>query len=292
MSRLHLIDGTFELFRAHYSRRPPHAIEDGRDVKATVGVVSSMLALLADAEERPTHLAIAFDNPIRSFRNRLFAGYKTEAGVPAELLAQFDLVEDAARALGLLVWSMDEWEADDALATAAARWGRDFEQVRILTPDKDLGQCLVGDHVVQVDRIRRKVIDEPALVLRRGVRPRSIPDLLALTGDDADGIPGLSGFGEATAAALLSQYPHLEDIPRDPSQWSRRIRFRPVLAATLFARFADALLYRQLATLVEDVPLAASLDDLQWRGAPRGEFLEWCDRMRVHELREQPSRWR
>ena len=161
---LHVIDGTFELFRAHYSKRPDQRGADGRDVKATAGFVSSMLWLLGDPDERATHVAVAFDNPIESFRNELFDGYKTGAGIEEALRAQFDLAEDAARALGLVVWSMDRWEADDALATAAARWGDQVEQVRILTPDKDLGQCVRGEHIVQVDVIRRRVIDEKAVV--------------------------------------------------------------------------------------------------------------------------------
>jgi 5'-3' exonuclease len=292
MSRLHLIDGTFELFRAHYSKRPPRTDGDGRDVKAATGVASSLLALLADPQEQPTHLAVAFDNPIRSFRNRLFAGYKTEAGVPLELLAQFDLVEEVVRALGLIVWSMDEWEADDALATGAARFTADFEQVRILTPDKDLGQCVRGSHIVQVDRMRNTLIDEPALIARRGVAPQSIPDLLALIGDDADGYPGIDGFGAKTAAALLAEFAHLENIPRDWARWSPSIRGRPALAATLFAQFDDALLYRKLAILVTDVPLPQSAAELEFHGVPRAEFLALCDRLQVNDMKEWPARWR
>src|SRR5438270_4284858 len=189
--RLHLVDGTYELFRAYYSKRPPHRAPDGTDKKATVALASAMLALLHDEGEAVTHVAVAFDNPIRSFRNDLFDGYKTEEGVPAGLLAQFDSAEEAVRALGIAVWSMRELEADDALATGAARFGAEMEQVRILTPDKDLGQCLRGSHVVQVDWRAKLVLDEDGLRHRRGVGPTSIPDLLALTGDDADGIPGL-----------------------------------------------------------------------------------------------------
>ena len=158
--RLHLVDGTYELFRAHFSPRPGQTSPDGQDVKATVGVTSSLLALLHDPKEAVTHLAVAFDNPIRSFRNALFAGYKTEEGVPPELLAQFDLVEEAVRSIGVTVWSMKDHEADDALATAAARWAEDVEQVRLLTPDKDLGQCVRGQKVVQVDRRQEKEFDE------------------------------------------------------------------------------------------------------------------------------------
>src|SRR3954469_11952071 len=193
--RLHLVDGTYELFRAHYSKRPDHTAADGTPAKATVGMVTSLLQLISDPREQVTHVAVAFDNPIRSFRNQLFAGYKTEEGIDPVLHAQFDAAEAAVRAVGVTVWSMDRWEADDALATGAARFADEVEQVRILTPDKDLGQCIVGKRVVQVDRMRQKELDEEALVALRGIKPASIPDWLALTGDDADGVPGLAGFG-------------------------------------------------------------------------------------------------
>ena len=286
--RLHLVDGTYELFRAHFSKRPDHRDARGHDAKATVGVAGSMLALLGDPEERVTHLAIAFDNPVRSFRNELYAGYKTEEGVDPVLLDQFDAVEHAMRALGLVVWSMREWEADDALATGASRWADGVEQVRILTPDKDLGQCLLGTRVVQVDRMRKRVIDEEALLATRGVAPASIPDYLALVGDAADGIPGIPGFGERTAAALLRRYEHLDAIPASAAEWTVDVRGAHRLAATLAARTQDALLYRRLATLVRDVPLAETLDDLQWRGVKAEAFDAWCDQVRASEaLRER-----
>ena len=258
--RLHLVDGTFELFRAHYSKRPDHP------QKATRGLAQSLLALLLNPAEQVTHLAIAFDNPIRSFRNDLFPGYKSDEGVPPDLRAQFDSAEQAARAVGAVVWSMREFEADDALASAAARYGAGFEQVRILTPDKDLGQCLEGDHVVQVDVIRKRVVNEEALRQRRGVGPASIPDLLALTGDDADGIPGLPGFGERTASALLARFVHLEEVPLDGRGWPEPVRGADRLAGVLRERLADALLYRELATLRRDVPLRESLEELRYRG--------------------------
>ena len=258
--RLHLVDGTFELFRAHYSKRPAHPM------KATRGLAQSLLALLASPIEQVTHVAVAFDNPIRSFRNDLFPYYKSDEGVPLDLRAQFDSAEDAVRAVGAVVWSMREFEADDALATAAARYGAEVEQVRILTPDKDLGQCLVADHVVQVDVIRKRVLDEQTLLARRGIRPKSIPDFLALTGDEADGIPGLPGFGERTASALLGRFVHLEFIPLDARQWPESIRGADRLLQTLRDRLGDVLLYRQLATLRRDVPLHESLEDLRYRG--------------------------
>jgi 5'-3' exonuclease len=277
MPRLHLVDGTFELFRAHYSKRPSLRAPDGRDVKAAVGVAQSLLGLLANPAEQVTHLAIAFDNPIRSFRNDLFAGYKTDEGVPPELRAQFDLAEEAARAVGAVVWSMREYEADDALATGAARFAAQVEQVRILTPDKDLGQCLQGDRVVQVDVIRKRVLDEAALLLRRGILPESVPDYLALVGDDADGIPGLPGFGERTAGVLLARFLHLDQVPLDPRQWPAELRGADKLLATLRDRLPDALLFRKLATLVRDVPLPqASLEELRYRGAPRDLLAAFC----------------
>jgi 5'-3' exonuclease len=274
--RLHLVDGTYELYRAHFSKRPDHLDSKGRDAKATIGVVWSVLGLVADPEERATHLAVAFDNPIRSFRNDLFAGYKSDEGVPEELRRQFDPVEEAMRAIGVVAWSMGEWEADDALATAAARWCGDVEQVRILTPDKDLGQCLSGERIVQVDRMRKKVITDATLRRDRGVAPASIPDYLALVGDTADGIPGLTGFGQKTAAALLSEYGRLEDIPARAADWKPALRGAETLAATLREARENALLYRRLATLVDTVPLRESLDDLRWRGLPRPAFDVWC----------------
>jgi 5'-3' exonuclease len=261
------------------------------DAKATVGVVSSLLALLDDSKEAVTHAAVAFDNPIRSFRNALFAGYKTEEGVPPELLGQFDLVEDGVRALGLVVWSMKEFEADDALATGAARFSDEVDQVRLMTPDKDLGQCLRGNRVVQVDRLREKELDEAGLLALRGVKPQSIPDLLALTGDPADGVPGLAGWGEKGASAVLGRYGHLEAIPPLASEWAVRPRGAERLAATLVAERDEALLYRRLTKLVEDVPLKESLEDLRWSGVPRRRFEAFCERIGSNSLRSRPTRW-
>jgi 5'-3' exonuclease len=278
--RVHLVDGTFELFRAHFAPRPGKTV-GGIDVKATTGLVGSMQALLDDPDEQVTHLAIAFDNPIVSFRNDLFDGYKSDEGVPPSLRAQFDLAEVAARALGIVVWSMDRYEADDALATAAVRFAAPGTQVRILTPDKDLGQVLSGDRVVQVDRIRRKVIDEAAMRARRGVAPASIPDFLGLVGDTSDGIPGIPGFGEKSSATLLARYETIEAIPSSAAAWTVKVAGAPRLANELAARRDDALLYKRLATLVRDVPLAETLADLEYRGAPRRSFDELCARLEV-----------
>jgi 5'-3' exonuclease len=286
--RVHLVDGTYELFRAHFSPRPGHVAPDGRDLKATVGLVGSMIALLEDAQEQVTHVAVAFDNPVRSFRNDLFDGYKTEAGVPQELLAQFDLAEEAVAALGICVWSMDRWEADDALATGAAKMQGEAEQVRIMTPDKDLGQCLRGDRVVQVDRMRNKVINEEALRERRGIGPASIPDFLALVGDAADGIPGIPGFGEKSASVLLAHYETIEAIPDDPAAWAVPVRGAKRLADNLADRRADALLYKTLATLVEDVPL--DLGALPYRGPSAQSWARWCTEVGATRLLDRPRR--
>jgi 5'-3' exonuclease len=289
--RLHLVDGTYELFRAHFSRRPPHASPDGRDAKATVGLAASMLALLHEPDEAVSHVAIAFDNPIRSVRNEWYGGYKSDEGVPPELLAQFDAAEDAARCVGMTVWRMDRYEADDALATGAARWHGEVDQVRILTPDKDLAQSVRGTRVVQVDRQRKRTIDEDEVVRRRGVAPGSIPDWLALVGDAADGFPGIPGFGEKTAAAVLSTYLHVERIPADPARWPRDVRGADRLAAALAARMDEALLYRKLATLIDDVPLREQLGDLAWHGVPRRAFESWCERLGARDLKGRPERW-
>jgi len=273
---LTLVDGTFELFRAHFSKLPDRRGRDGQPTKAAVGVVRSLLALVQDATAPATHIAVAFDNPIESFRNELYSGYKTGEGIDPDLASQFDLVEAGAAALGIVVWSMDRFEADDALATAAVRFKNECHQVRILTPDKDLGQVVDGDRVVQVDGIRDRIINEAAVTDRR-VAPASIPDFLALVGDDADGIPGLPGFGEKSAATLLKAYGHLENIPDDETTWTVKVRGAASLAETLRRNREAATLYRRLATLAKDVPLQQSLEDLRWRGADRGALRAFCD---------------
>ena len=289
--KLHLIDGTYELYRAHFAPRPGHLLKNGVDAKATVGIVQSILALLHDTDEAVTHLAVAFDNPIRSFRNDLFPFYKSDEGVPPELRAQFDWAEDAVRAIGVAVWSMNEYEADDGLASGAHQFADLVDQVRIMTPDKDLGQCIRGDRVVQVDRRQRKIIDEAAFRAERGFAPLSMPDFLALAGDSADGFPGLPGFGKKIAGMLIGAYPHLDDIPADANQWTVKPRGAAQLAATLAAHRDDALLYRKLATLVETVPLNASLDDLKFHGVPRKLYEDWCRRFEVERLMTVPRRW-
>jgi 5'-3' exonuclease len=290
--RLHLVDGTFELFRAHFAPRPARSGPDGRPLSACIGLAYSMLTLLGEAGEQATHVGIAFDNPIRSFRNDLFPGYKTEEGVDPDLLAQFDEAEVVARALGLVVWSMDRWEADDALATMARRFRDAVDQVRILTPDKDLGQCVSGTRIIQIDRVRNKLIDEAALRERRGVGPESIADLLALVGDTADGIPGIPGFGEKSAAALLGHYVHIEAIPERAADWAVKVRGADRLAAALAGQRDAALLYKRLATLVDDVPLEEDLDAMKWRGADRIAWTKWCESAGMPELIDRPTAFR
>jgi len=289
--RLHLIDGTYELFRAFYSKRPPHRAATGQDVKATVGLMSSWLTLLENEAEAVTHVGAAFDNPIESFRNALFGGYKTGLGLPPELTAQFDLVEEGVSALGVTVWSMKEWEADDALASAAARFEGQVDQVRILSPDKDLGQCIRGDRVVLVDRHREKVVDEASFVKERGFQPRSVPDFLGLVGDAADGIPGLPGWGEKGTAAVLGRYGTLEGIPREAGEWDPKLKGAEKLCAALCAEEENAALYKKLATLATDVPLKETLEDLRWKGVPRARFEAFCDRMAAPQLKGRPTRW-
>ncbi len=289
--RLHLIDGTYELYRAHYAPRPGHLAPSGSDAKATVGIVESLLSLLHDGDEAVSHIAVAFDNPIRSFRNDLYPYYKSDEGVPPELRSQFDAAEEAVRAIGIAVWSMSEYEADDGLASGARRFREEVEQVRIMTPDKDLGQCLSGDRVIQVDRRQRKVTNEAAFRAERGFGPHSMPDFLALTGDSADGFPGLPGFGKKTASMLLGVYEHLEQIPADPMEWKVKPRGAVQLAATLAEQRDQAFLYRKLATLVETIPLADSLEELRYRGAPKARFEQWCDELGVARLKTTPRRW-
>ena len=290
--RLHLVDGTYELYRAHYAPRPGHLAPSGADAKATVGIVESLLYLLHDLGEAVSHIAVAFDNPIRSFRNDLFLDYKSDDGVPPELRSQFDAAEEAVRAIGVAVWSMREYEADDGLASGARRFRDAVEQVRILSPDKDLGQCIQGDRVVQIDRRQRKVTNEAIFRAERGFGPASMPDFLALTGDAADGFPGLPGFGKKSAAILIGTYEKIERIPVDSLDWKVKPRGAIQLAATLAQHRDDALLYRRLATLVDTVPLDDSLDDLQFRGVPQERFERWCDELGVERLKTVPKRWR
>ena len=262
---VHLIDGTYELFR-HYHALPSAKDRAGQEVAAVRGVVQSILGMVTRGA---THVAIATDHVIESFRNRLWPGYKTGEGIEPDLLAQFPLLEDALESAGFTVWPMVEFEADDALAAGAEAAARDpaVAQVIICTPDKDLAQCVRGTRVVQLNRRTRQTLDEAAIVAKYGVPPTSIPDYLALVGDSADGYPGLPGWGAKSAAAVLARYGHLEAIPADPRTWNVNAANPVALARTLQAQRDDALLFRTLATLRTDLPLFQDVEALRWNGA-------------------------
>jgi 5'-3' exonuclease len=288
VSKLHLLDATYELFRAFFAM-PSERAADGREVGAIRGLIGSTLALLREPDV--THIAAATDHVIESFRNQLFDGYKTGEGIAPDLFAQFPLAEDALRALGVVVWPMIEFEADDALATAAARFADQVDQVVILSPDKDLCQCVRGQHVVTHDRRRGKTYDDAAVQEKFGVTPARIPDLLALVGDTADGIPGIPGWGMKTAAAVLRVYGSIEAIPDDAARWTLKQRGAERLAATLAARRTDALLYKRLATLRTDAPLTETLTDLEWRGVRRDTYTALCRTFGFGDLAQRPARW-
>ena len=278
---VHLIDGTYELFR-YFFAVPSAKDANGQEIGAVRGVLGSVLSMI---EAGATHLGVATDHVVESFRNELYSGYKSSEGVEPELLSQFPILEEALQAMGVLVWPMIEFEADDALASAASKSALDerVAQVIICTPDKDLGQCVVGTRVVQLDRRREMLRDEAGVLAKFGVNPQSIPDYLAVVGDSADGFPGISGWGPKAAALVFSRYPHLEDIPKDWRQWHSSIRRANRLADSLFAAWDEALLFRKLATLRLDVPVFNSVDDLLWKG-PRPEFERICERLRAPEL--------
>jgi 5'-3' exonuclease len=265
---VHLIDGTYELFR-YYHALPSARTADGVEVGAVRGVVGSVLGMI---NHGATHVGVATDHVIESFRNGLWPGYKTSAGVERDLLAQFPLLEEALAALGVAVWPMVEYEADDALASAAEAAARDprVGRVIICTPDKDLAQSIRGSRVVQLNRRTNEVRDEAGVVAKFGVMPASIPDYLALVGDAADGYPGLAGWGAKSAAAVLSRFLHLESIPADSSAWHVNAASAARLSATLEQHRDLAMLFRDLATLRADIPLFESVDDLQWKGPTPG----------------------
>jgi 5'-3' exonuclease len=283
---VYLVDGTYELFR-HFFALPSAKDENGQEIGAVRGVVSSVLSMI---ERGATHIGVATDHVVESFRNDLYPGYKTAEGVPAELLSQFPILEEALESMGVVVWPMVYYEADDALASAAAKAALDERvgQVFICTPDKDLGQCVVDTRVVQLDRRQNIVRDETGVVAKFGVNPQSIPDYLAVVGDSADGFPGVAGWGPKAAALVLSQYPHIELIPKDWQQWHPSIRKARVLSESLFSAWNDALLFRTLATLRRDVPVFDTVEDLRWKGVgPR--FEQYCQRMRSSDLPRRAS---
>jgi 5'-3' exonuclease len=289
--KIHLIDGTYELFRAYYAM-PSIQAPDGRQVGAVRGLLQSMLALLR--QEEATHLGCAFDHVVESFRNDMFAGYKTGAGIPADLLAQFEVAERAMSSLGIVVWPMVEYEADDAIATAAFRWqgNPQVEQIVICSPDKDLTQMVRGQQVVCLDRRRNITYDEAGVWDKFGIAPVSIPDYLGLVGDSADGIPGIPRWGSKTTASVLSLYKHIEAIPYSPSEWQMRLRGADALASSLAEHREEALLYRELATLRLDVELPETLDQLKWNGVRRNEFEELCAELGFSRLTVRPQEWR
>ena len=291
--KLYLVDGTYELFRNHFGA-PPRTAPDGRAVGATLGLLRSLLLLVTTPGV--THVACAFDHVIESFRNGLYSGYKTGSGVDPTLLAQFALAEEAVAALGLVVWPMVEFEADDALASATARFKHDatVEQIVLCSPDKDLAQLVSGNRIVGWDRRRNTLLDEAGVAEKFGVRPPSIPDWLGLVGDAADGFPGIPGWGAKSAAAVLAKYERLEAIPADPHTWglpdisaSRTAR----LAENLAQHRAEALLFRTLATLRADVPLRETLADLEWQGADE-RLHEVCHRLGDDKFPDRVPRWR
>ena len=289
---LHLVDATYELFRAHFAPRPAVLGRDGLVLSGVAGLVEQLLFLLR--EEGATHVGCATDRVIASFRNDLYPGYKTDAGMPPELLDQFPIAERAIEALGLTLWSMLEFEADDAIAAAVARFGDDPEVRRILicTPDKDLAQCVRGKRIVLWDRRRRIVYDDAGVRAKWGVAPASIPDWLALVGDAADGYPGLPGWGAKSAAVVLARFGSLEAIPPDPADWRLPVRSAAALAATLHERLAEVLLYRTLARLRDDAPIPETKPaELRWLGTPRAGWLAFCDELGLDRLRSRPHRW-
>jgi 5'-3' exonuclease len=289
--KLHLVDATFELFRAFYSR-PPRRAPDGRPVNAVQGLIDSMLSLLR--EDDLTHIGAATDYVIESWRNDVFDGYKSSAGVDRALLTQFRDAERALDALGIPVWAMVEDEADDAIATAVERFAGDrrLEQVIVCSVDKDLAQLVDDERIVLRDRMRRVTYDEAGVIAKFGVRPTSIPDYLALVGDSSDGYPGLPGWGSKSAAAVLAKFEHIDAIPPSVLDWQLDIRNASRLAATLADQRPAAYLYRTLATLKRDAAITTeSLDDLEWRGVPREKFVALCEELGFDTVRERVHRW-
>jgi 5'-3' exonuclease len=294
--RVHLVDATYELFRAHYAPRPPVRGREGINLSGVAGLVDQLLYLLR--EEGATHVGCATDHVIESFRNDLYHGYKSSAGMPPDLLDQFPIAEDAIRALGLVLWPMVEFEADDAIAAACGRFAADprVTQVIVCTPDKDMAQLVRDSRIVLLDRRRRTVYDEAAVIVKWGVEPTSIADWLALVGDSSDGFPGLPGWGAKSAAAVLLRYGNLEGIPTRASAWDvKSLRGAAVLAATLREQWDAALLYRSLARLRTtddgvEIP-EADVEELRWRGVPRPGWLAFCDRWGLQSQRDRPHRW-
>ncbi len=288
MATLHLLDGTYELFRNHFGA-PPRQTPEGWEIGAVSGLISSTLSLLDGGGV--THLGAAFDSVIESFRNGMFDGYKTGEGTPPELHAQFPVAERAMEALGVTVWSMIEHEADDGLAAAAHKFVDEVEQVIVMSPDKDMTQLFGNPKIVGYDRRKGVFIDADGTREKFGVSPESIPDYLGLVGDTADGIPGLPGWGAKSSGAVLSEYGHIEQIPESEENWAVKVRSAARLAETLRDRMDDALLYRDLATLRDDADIPETLEELAWRGVHRDAFESLCDELGLTGLRARPTRY-
>jgi 5'-3' exonuclease len=288
---LHLIDGTYELYRSYFGA-PKARGPQGNEVGAVRGLLRSMIALLRNDDV--SHVAIAFDHVIESFRNQMFDGYKTGEGIEPDLWAQFPLAERAARALGLVVWPMVEFEADDALASAIERFEKDERVGRIFicSPDKDLAQCVRGERVVLFDRMRERIFDEKGVAEKWGVGPDSSPDLLALMGDSADGIPGIPRWGQKSCAKVLSVFGSIEKIPEDVEDWNLTVRGAKGLSENLNARREEAALYKKLTILRRDVPLEETLDDLEWKGADRDELAAFLAEIGAERELERVTRFR
>ena len=293
MVEIHLVDGTYELFRMFFGA-PKSETEDGVEVGAVKGVARTLLQMLRGSTRQPaaTHVGIAFDTVIESFRNDLFDGYKTGEGIAPVLKEQFPLVERMADALGVVVWRMVDFEADDAIAAAAHKFSGEVDRVHLCSPDKDLAQCVVGDHVVLVDRMRRKTYDADAVHKKYGVPPRLIPDFLGLVGDDADGIPGIPRWGQKSAASALCHFGDLESIPLDPNAWDLEIRGKAKLCESLSGLQKEASLYKRLATLRTDVPLETTMADLEWKGADRAALTAICGEIDDIGLLKRVPKWR
>jgi 5'-3' exonuclease len=291
--QIHLVDATYELFRAHYAPRPPVLGRDGAVLSGVSGLCDQLLYLLR--EEGATHVGCATDHVIESFRNDLFPGYKSSAGMDPALLAQFPIAEEAIEALGVVLWPETEFEADDAIGAAAARFAADpeVERVLICTPDKDMAQCVVGDRVVLRDRRRQITYNRDGVLGKWGVEPASIPDWLALVGDSADGFPGLPGWGAKSAAAVLRVYGSIDDIPPKASEWQVPGLTGAVRLAAVLAEQRDAAeLYRTLARLRLDTPIPErNAAELEWHGTPRATWEAFCDRLGLDRLRSRPHRW-
>jgi len=288
--KIHLVDGTYELFRAHFGA-PPKKSSSGQEVGATLGLLRSMMLLLSDPEV--THVAVAFDHVIESFRNKMYAGYKSSAGVDPVILNQFPLAEAAVKALGLVTWPMVKFEADDAIAAAVAKFKKikSVEQIVICSVDKDLTQMVERDKVVCWDRRREIILDEKGVIEKFGVSPESIPDFLALVGDSADGYPGIQGWGEKSTSTVLAKYKHIESIPNDPSKLGLGLGRATTLLENLKNNYTDALLFRELSTLRTDVPIKESLADLKWQGAT-SRLKKVCLELGDTRIPERVTKWK